>query len=502
MKKTKFYGYLYFGFWIIPLTFFIKDFFHISEIQNINFGDSFELFKISLIQGLLSVVLSTIIAIIPSYYISYEKNILTKLLESLIFIPFFFPAVSTVIGFTLLFKLPILKNFELMYSLKAIILANIFYNSPIMVRYISQGLKGIPKNIIEAGRIDGANELNIFFKIKLPLFLPQLFKGMFLVFIYTFSSFGIVLTLGGLRYSNLEVEIANSLLRDGDFTRALILGIFQFIFLIFISYIGDFLPLYESIEQINRKKISVKIIIFSLFYLLFEYSIVLIGVLYGFYNYYTNKFSFDSLFKIFSKNFNFEYPVIEGIINSLFLATITPLFVIIFTYLLLKNFNKTSNRFIVSTMGFSSAFLGVILIYINILFEIKLWILLIIGYFLITVPIAYSFMFQYIIEFPEDIVSLSKLDIKSSFKRFFLIEFPILKNIFIGTYLQIFAIILGEFTISYTMQLGSEFPTIALVNYALYSNKKFLEGAILSSISIIIISTLFYLSSYINKNET
>lgn len=70
-------------------------------------------------------------------------------------------------------------------------------------------------------------------------------------------------------------------------------------------------------------------------------------------------------------------------------------------------------------MGFSSAFLGVILIYINILFEIKLWILLIIGYFLITVPIAYSFMFQYIIEFPADIVSLSKLDIKSSFKRFF-----------------------------------------------------------------------------------
>lgn len=63
---------------------------------------------------------------------------------------------------------------------------------------------------------------------------------MFLVFIYTFSSFGIVLTLGGLRYSNLEVEIANSLLRDGDFTRALILGIFQFMFLIFISYIGDF----------------------------------------------------------------------------------------------------------------------------------------------------------------------------------------------------------------------------------------------------------------------
>ncbi|MGL4510917.1 ABC transporter permease subunit, partial [Cetobacterium sp.] len=115
--------------------------------------------------------------------------------------------------------------------------------------------------------------------------------------------------------------------------------------------------------------------------------------------------------------------------------------------------------------------------------------------------IAYSFMYQYVREFPKDILDLAKIDALSPFKTFLLIECPILKNVFLGTYLQIFAIILGEFTISYSMQLGRDFPTIALVNYSLFSDKKLLEGAALSSVNIIIVVVLFYLSNKITEKE-
>lgn len=103
---------------------------------------------------------------------------------------------------------------------------------------------------------------------------------------------------------------------------------------------------------------------------------------------------------------------------------------IIFTYLLLKNFTKVTSAIVFSTMGFSSAFLGIALIYINILYDVKLWILLVIGYFLVTVPIAYSFMYQYVREFPKDILDLAKIDTLSPLKTFLLVECPILKMYF------------------------------------------------------------------------
>ncbi len=501
MKKNRTYSYIYLVLWVTPLIFFVRDFFQVSEIKNLDYFEYFKLFKISLLQGGVSVFFSTIVALVPAYYMSYKRNTLTKLLEGLIFIPFFFPTISTVVAFTLIFNLPFLKDFNILYSLKAIILANVFYNSPIMIKYLSQGMRNIPKNIVEAGKIDGLNEIGVFFKIKLPLIFPQVFRGMFLVFIYTFASFGVVLALGGIRYSNFEVEIANTLLRDANFTKALILGAFQFLFLIAINLLGELYSPYELEGEFRQKEISSWVFLYSILYFLIESAVVLIGIFYGFYNYYIGKFSLDGFIRLFNQSFNSSYPVLEGIRNSLVLASITPIFVIIFTYLLLKNFTKMTSAVVFSTMGFSSAFLGIALIYINILYDIKLWILLIVGYFLITVPIAYSFMYQYVREFPKDILDLAKIDRLSPLKTFLLIECPILKNVFLGTYLQIFAIILGEFTISYSMQLGRDFPTLALVNYSLFSDKKLLEGAALSSVNIIIVVALFYISNKITEKE-
>ncbi|MGL5175776.1 MAG: ABC transporter permease [Cetobacterium sp.] len=501
MKKNRTYSYIYLVLWVTPLIFFVRDFFQVSEIKNLDYFEYFKLFKISLLQGGVSVFFSTIVALVPAYYMSYKRNTLTKLLEGLIFIPFFFPTISTVVAFTLIFNLPFLKDFNILYSLKAIILANVFYNSPIMIKYLSQGMRNIPKNIVEAGKIDGLNEIGVFFKIKLPLIFPQVFRGMFLVFIYTFASFGVVLALGGIRYSNFEVEIANTLLRDANFTKALILGAFQFLFLIAINLLGELYSPYELEGEFRQKEISLWVFLYSILYFLIESAVVLIGIFYGFYNYYIGKFSLDGFIRLFNQSFNSSYPVLEGIRNSLVLASITPIFVIIFTYLLLKNFTKMTSAVVFSTMGFSSAFLGIALIYINILYDIKLWILLIVGYFLITVPIAYSFMYQYVREFPKDILDLAKIDRLSPLKTFLLIECPILKNVFLGTYLQIFAIILGEFTISYSMQLGRDFPTLALVNYSLFSDKKLLEGAALSSVNIIIVVALFYISNKITEKE-
>ncbi len=500
MKKARILNIGYLILWVFPIYIFGRDFFYLEDLRGIMDGETLGLITMSFKQGILSSILAFIAAILPAYYVTYRRGLLSTLMEGTIFIPFFFPVISTVITFSLIFNLPLLKDLGILYSLKAILIANVFYNAPIFVKYLSLGMKRIPNEVIEAGLECGASKWVIFTKIKLPLILPQIFRGFFLVFTYSFTSFGIVLSLGGLRYSTLEVEIVNSLMGSADFSRMFALGIVQFLILTGVNILGEKITGYELEEDEKNGEVSLITTIYSYLFILFEFGIVGINLIFSFYNYYEKKFSLRAFIDILSPAFNKKYPVVESIINSGTIAMVTAFIVVIFTYLLLKSTSKFSTYIIFSTFGISSGFLGITLVYTNIIYDIPYIALLIGGFFLTTVPLAYSFMYQYIRKFPVDILEASSIDGASKFQTFLYIELPMLKEVLMGTYLQIFAVIYAEFTITYTMQLGRYLPLSSVVNYNLYTNKLFLESAAMSSLNIIIIGVLFILP-YVRRKK-
>ncbi|MEO0562898.1 MAG: ABC transporter permease subunit, partial [Chloroflexota bacterium] len=53
----------------------------------------------------------------------------------------------------------------------------------------------------------GADGLRLWWTIRLPMIRPALTAAALLVYIFTFTSFGVILILGGVRYATLEVEI-------------------------------------------------------------------------------------------------------------------------------------------------------------------------------------------------------------------------------------------------------------------------------------------------------
>jgi len=493
MKKSRSLNIMYMILWLIPLFVFGRDFFHLEDLLYALNIETLDLVLESLKQGILTSIFALLVAILPAIYITNKKGTLTTLIEGTIFIPFFFPIISTVITFSLVFNLPYIKNFGILYSLKAILIANIFYNAPIFVKYISLSMKRIPNEILEASKICGATKYQTFIKIIIPLILPQIFRAFFMVFVYSFTSFGIVLSLGGLKYSTLEVEIVNSLMGSGDFSRMFALGVLQFIILTAVNIIGEKIEVYELEECEKKGEVSRVTTIYSILFIVFELGIVGVNFIFSFYNYFEKKFSFNAFYKILTPTFNKKYPVIQSIINSGFIAMITAFLVVIFTYLLLKKSKKFTTYIIFSTFGISSGFLAITLVYTNIVYDIPYIILLISGFFLTTVPVAYSFMFQYIKKFPQNILEASDVDGATKLQKFIYIEFPMLKEVFSNTYLQIFAIIFAEFTIVYTMQLGRAFPLSSVINYNLYTNKLFLESSAMSSLNLIIIGVLFIL---------
>ena len=502
MLKKKILGRFLVNFlWLMPIYFFARDFFEISSLEILKESHIQEVALFSIKQGFYSTVMALFVGVIPAYYSAYHRDRLSKFIQGMVFIPFFFPVISIVTIFSLIFNLPFIKELNILYTLKGIIIANVFYNSPIFVKYISEGLKKSPKELGEAMRIDGASSLTIFLRGQLPLILPQIFRAFVLVFTYCFLGLGIILSLGGIRYSNIEVEIANTLMGGADFSKAMLLGGVQFIILLILNFLGVFVKEYEIYGEQEEKKLNPLFKIYSIIYMIFQYGVVGLAFLFSFINQFTGKFSLRAYLNLFSKEFNEEFGVISGIVNSLGISMVVSGITVFVIYLIIKNYSRVTDMIIFSNMGVSGAFLAITLYYMNILFDIPLVVLLGVGYLIGAIPIGYSFMYQYVKKFPVEILETSKLDCKNFYQRFRYIEFPILKNIFISSFLQVFAVIYGEFTVVYTMQLGDIIPIASLVNYSLVNSKKYMESSAFSSIVLLIVLGAFMLGEYFKEKE-
>lgn len=171
-------------------------------------------------QALLSTLLSLVIGLPGAYLITRYEFPGKRMIRSLTVVPFVLPAITVALGFILffgnsghlnrwlmtLFDLP-RPPLRLLYSLSGIVLAHAFYNAPIVTRMVSAVWEGIDPAIEEAASSLGVGKARRFVEITLPLLAPALLSSAALVFIFTFLSFPIVLSLGGARYATIEVGI-------------------------------------------------------------------------------------------------------------------------------------------------------------------------------------------------------------------------------------------------------------------------------------------------------
>jgi multiple sugar transport system permease protein len=79
----------------------------------------------------------------------------------------------------------------------AVILANVWKSTPFLALVFLAALQGIPTDLFEAARVDGAGKLQTFFKITLPLILSQVITiGLFMI-VWQLASFDLVYTMTG-----------------------------------------------------------------------------------------------------------------------------------------------------------------------------------------------------------------------------------------------------------------------------------------------------------------
>ena len=92
-------------------------------------------------------------------------------------------------------------------SVAAILVAHVFYNLAVIIRLVGGMWAHLDPRTEEAARMLGATPWRTFREVTWPLLRPAIISAASIVFLFTVTSFGVVLLLGGPRDTTMEVEI-------------------------------------------------------------------------------------------------------------------------------------------------------------------------------------------------------------------------------------------------------------------------------------------------------
>lgn len=194
-------------------------------------------------QAAVSTILTLVVALPGAYIFARYRFPGKTLLQAFATVPFVLPTVVVAAAFrsflgangvlnSWLVTIFGLKSppFEMNYSIWFILLAHVFYNYTIVLRIVGGFWAGIQSNLTEAAAMLGASPGRAFFRITLPLLAPAILTASLLVFIFCFSSFGVILILGGPRFATIEVEIYRQAVHLFNLPMAAALSIIQILF--------------------------------------------------------------------------------------------------------------------------------------------------------------------------------------------------------------------------------------------------------------------------------
>lgn len=158
-------------------------------------------------QAVLSTVLTVLLGLPAAWVFARFSFKGKRALLAASLIPFVLPTLVVASAFLTLAGPQGMLGIDLTGTLWLIVVAHIFYNYAIVVRGVSAFWERIDPRLESAARTLGASPWQAFRTVTLPILRPAIASTSALVFLFSFTSFGVVLLLGDLRSTTIEVEI-------------------------------------------------------------------------------------------------------------------------------------------------------------------------------------------------------------------------------------------------------------------------------------------------------
>ncbi len=124
-------------------------------------------------------------------------------------------------------------------SLLAIIYAHTFFNLAVVARLVGGYWAGLDHRQVEAARMLGAGRWEAWWSITLRQLRPAIIGASLVVFLFSFTSFGVIRILGGLRTATLETEIYRYAIARAEFDTAAVLAGLQIVVVVLLSVLSS-----------------------------------------------------------------------------------------------------------------------------------------------------------------------------------------------------------------------------------------------------------------------
>lgn len=481
-------------------------------------------------QSLVSTLICLLIGLPGAYLLSNYDIKGKKLILGICAIPFVLPSILVILGFVSFYGnngflnqiLMSLFNLEepplkILYSYQAIILAHAFYNFPVILLLVTTYWSNLDPKYEMSSYVFGATRIQTFFNITLRRILPSILSSSLLVFLFCFTSFSIILVLGGgPKYTTMEVEIYRRARINMDISGSAAYSIVSIVFCIalLVLYLVSQKHISSSDSVVSTtykkaKKPTSKIgKIFSSIYFIFA-GIFILSPIFSI----IIKSCFATVSRSSQKVFTLKYyrqlfgmESTSGVMSDATFAILTSLKIAIIVGVLtipivlsLSIATKRKNSFsssIIELIGMLPLAISSVIIGLGYYLiaskvpHLSGIALVVLAHLVIALPFALRIVTPELEKIPK-IYAQSAMTLGAKpFRSFIDIELPLLKNALIKAAIFSFATSMGE--INATLVLASsKIETIPVVMYRLIGSYNFAGASALGTILIIVCAIVF-----------
>lgn len=175
----------------------------------------------SLWQAAASTLLTLVIGLPVTWSLSRYRFALSGLVRGVVMAPFVLPAVVVAAG--VFAVLPQGRN----TGLVPILWAHVLFNISVIVRLVGPRWEMLDHRLEEASALLGARAARTFIHVTWPHIRNATMNAALIVFMYCFTSFGVIVIVGGFSRRTLEAEIFTQAIRLGDTATATALALVQ-----------------------------------------------------------------------------------------------------------------------------------------------------------------------------------------------------------------------------------------------------------------------------------
>lgn len=221
-----------------------------SAISTLTRPQVVDAIRFSAWQALWSTLFTSAIGMVMAWILGRYEFRGRRFVHAAMTVPFVLPTV--VVGASFLALLP--QSME--RSLGSIVMAHAFFNISVIIRLVVPVLSIIHPDQFAVARTLGASQFGALRRIGIPMVAPALKTAVSIVFLMSFTSYGVVRVLGGSGLSTVEVEIYRRAVVLGDLSGSAVLALAQTIVIVAVVGLASRRPPQEFVRiRVQRQPI-------------------------------------------------------------------------------------------------------------------------------------------------------------------------------------------------------------------------------------------------------